>query len=208
MIFQNFRTGMLEVNCYILACEVSHKGFVIDPGGDTETIIAFLEQNSIKPKYIILTHGHWDHIGGVRAIKDKYDSSIALHKDDNWLYSQASEVAEIFGFEMETPPPIDEFLQDNASLEAGELQMKVIHTPGHSQGSVCLSVKKMLFTGDLLFAGGVGRTDLPGGDERLLKDSIRNKILILPEDIIVYPGHGKATTIHDEKQNNAFLSLD
>jgi hydroxyacylglutathione hydrolase len=199
MRFKKIVTGSLEVNCYILGCKKSNKGIVIDPGGDAETIITFLEEAKILPEHIILTHGHWDHIGGVKALKEKYGSSILLHKEDNWLYSRASEMAEIFGFDMETPPPIDRFLKDNESIVAGELSLKVLHTPGHSMGSICLLGKNMVFTRDLLFAGGIGRTDLPGGNDGLLKNSIRNRLFILSDDTVVYPGHGEETTIGNEK---------
>ena len=208
MILHTVVTGALEANCYILGCEETNKAAVIDPGEDAEKIISVIEENRLDPVYILLTHGHSDHIGAVRILREKYDAQILLHRDDERLYLSAPAYAEIFGLEMEKPPALDRYIEAEEKIRVGGFDLIVLHTPGHTMGSVCFLGKKEVFTGDLIFAGGVGRTDLPGGNGEMLRDSINRKIFTLPESTIIYPGHGPSTTVFAEKRDNPILASD
>ena len=206
MIVHAIATGPLKVNCYIVGCEETGKAAVIDPGGDSDKIISILEENKLTPIYILLTHGHWDHIDAVGALKERYGAEIGLHRGDEILYLGAEQTAVLFGFSMQAPPPVDLFLKDGDMLQRGEISLKVVHTPGHSQGSVCFVCDGVVFTGDLIFAGAVGRTDFPGGDSEKLYDSINNRIFTLPDDTRLYPGHGPVTTVLSEKCRETFYT--
>ena len=208
MILHTVVTGPLEANCYILGCEETNKASMIDPGGDADKIISAIDERGLCPVHILLTHGHCDHIGAAGILKEKYDARIALHKDDEELYLSAPLHAKFFGFEMEAPPPVDHFLEDGEKIRVGGFHLAVVHTPGHSMGSVCFLGKNEAFTGDLIFSGAVGRTDLPGGDDEMLNDSINGKILTLLDDTLIYPGHGLATTVFDEKRRYPFCMDD
>jgi len=203
MILHTVVTGPLEVNCYLVGCEKTNKAAVIDPGGNAERIISVIDDNKLDPSHILLTHGHWDHIGAVGILKRKYGAAVFLHEDDKRLYANACQQAQLFGFEIDTPPPVDHFLKGGDNIQIGALDLRVIHTPGHSMGSVCFLGESEIFTGDLVFAGAFGRTDLPGGNSELLRDSIKSKILVLPCRTIIYPGHGTPTTVFDEKSGNS-----
>ncbi len=202
MILHTVVAGPLEVNCYILGCEKTNKAAVIDPGGDAERIISVIDNSKLDPSHILLTHGHWDHIGAVAILKSKYGAAILLHEDDEKLYANARQQAQLFGFEIDTPPPVDHFLKGGDKIRVGGFDLEVIHTPGHSMGSVCFLRENEIFTGDLIFAGAVGRTDIPGGDGEMLRDSIRREMLVLPYHTMIYPGHGPATTVFDERSGN------
>ncbi len=208
MILHTVVTGFLEANCYILGCEETNKAVVIDPGEDGDTIILVIEENRLNPVYILLTHGHSDHIGAVRILREKYDSRILLHKDDERLYLSAPAYAEFFGFEMDKPPPLDGYIEAEKKIRIDGFDLTVLHTPGHTMGSVCFLGESEVFTGDLIFSGGVGRTDLPGGNGEMLYDSIMRKIFTLPDNTIIYPGHGPSTTVFDEKRNNPIRAGD
>jgi glyoxylase-like metal-dependent hydrolase (beta-lactamase superfamily II) len=207
MILHTVVTGPLEVNCYLVGCEKTNRTAVIDPGGDAERIISVIDDNKLKPSHILLTHGHWDHIGAVGALKRKYGAAISLHEDDRRLYANACQQARFFGFEIDSPPPVDQSLKDGDSILIGMLDLRVIHTPGHSMGSVCFLGENEIFTGDLVFAGAFGRTDIPGGNTQLLRDSVEGKIFVLPCNTIIYPGHGRRTTVSDEKSGNSIWRL-
>ncbi len=205
MIIRTLAVGPLDVNCYILGCESTHEAAVIDPGGGAESIIASLAADGLKLTHILLTHGHWDHVGAVAELKKRFDPRICLHKADEEIYCDAPEHAAMFGFQAAHPPPVDHFLDNGGSLHVGDLEITVFHTPGHTPGSVCFLTRGKVFSGDLLFKCSIGRTDLPGGDLDTLLKSIREVVFALPDDTPVLPGHGPGTTVSDEKTLNPFL---
>lgn len=205
MFFKTLPTGPLEVNCYIIGCEVSRKAAVIDPGGDAGTILEILGQHELTLDMIINTHGHFDHIGGNRHLLEVTAAKLMIHENDLSLMMKAGTHAALYGLSVEPSPAPDRLLRDGDQLSLGELNLMVIHTPGHSPGGICLLLDDYLLVGDTLFAGSIGRTDLPGGNHQQLLHSIRDKLLILSDVTRVYPGHGPMTTIGREKQHNPFL---
>ncbi|MFU0801146.1 MAG: MBL fold metallo-hydrolase [Xylanivirga thermophila] len=198
--------GIFDANCYILFCKKTLEAAVIDPGGEGESILKQILDNNLKLKYILITHGHFDHIGAVKYLKAKTRAKVLIHGDDapnlmdvykNLSYSMGNECIQI---------KPDMMLQDGDELSIGDIKAKVLYTPGHSPGGICILIPdKAIFTGDTLFAGSIGRTDFVGGDQDLLINSIEQKLMVLDDDIIVYPGHGGVTTIGKERQNNSFI---
>lgn len=206
MILDTLPTGPLEVNCYIIGCEETKKAAVIDPGGDVDRILQLLNKHELKAVMVINTHGHFDHVGGNRELLDATGAELIIHRDDCPILERAGEHAAAYGLRAESSPAPTRELSGGETIELGNLSLQVIHTPGHSPGGVCLYVNDTLLVGDTLFAGSIGRTDLPGGDHQLLINGIKEKLLPLPEATKVYPGHGPMTTIGQEKQYNPFLS--
>ena len=185
--------GELQTNCYIVSTP-SGEGIVIDPGDEEIEILNYIENNKLNIKYIINTHSHPDHIKGDLYIKERTKAPILIHKNDSKMFSTF--LGDFF----------DKYLEDGDIVSVGNLEIKVMHTPGHSKGSICLLLDNTVFTGDTLFADGVGRTDLPGGSHDELIESINNKLLILDDDYKIYPGHGGNSTIGHERKHNPFLS--
>lgn len=207
MFFEKIVAGQLEANCYILGDDKTGEAVVIDPGGDAFEIIEAIKNNKLTILAIINTHGHIDHTFGNKALKEYSKSPVLIHEDDSeMLTSSFHNLSDFLGYEISVIPP-DRFLKDNEIIKVGSFELKVIHTPGHTQGCVSLECvgKGILFTGDTLFAGGIGRTDLPGGDGRKILSSISKRLLIYPENTIIYPGHGPSSTIGKEKKYNPFL---
>ena len=184
----NLIVGELEVNCYLVGDREKNEWLVIDPGGDEEKILEAIEKRKADIKFIINTHGHPDHTGANNIIKKETGAPLYIHKEDASLLSKP-----------------DHFLKEGDILPLGDTSLKVIHTPGHTRGGICLLAPEALFSGDTLFAGSIGRTDLPGGSLPVLLRSIRDKLFSLPENTKVYPGHGPQTTIGEEKRSNPFL---
>jgi len=203
MFFKCIPKGMFASNCYIVGD--SAEGVIIDAGVDPGEIIPVLDKNNIRLKYIILTHGHIDHICFLDGIRAKTGALAMIHKDDaEALSNSLCNGSALFG-SGQTFKAADRLLQDREILEAGGMKFEIIHTPGHSPGSICIKTGNILFTGDTLFRLSVGRTDLGNGSHEQLMRSIKNKILTLDTATTVYPGHGASTTIGFERSNNPFL---
>lgn len=212
MFVKTFPVGSFQCNCTILGDETTGEAVVIDPGDEAPRILAELEKKSLHVKYILHTHAHLDHIGATRLVQEKTGGKIGLHKEDLFLYENIAMQGQFLGLRIDPQvPPVDHYLEHADVLEWGGTQTKVFHTPGHTPGSItfhlpqCVGGKDMLFAGDTLFMGSIGRTDLWGGDYDLILDSIKTKILTLKEDTVVICGHGPNTTIGQEKKFNPFL---
>jgi glyoxylase-like metal-dependent hydrolase (beta-lactamase superfamily II) len=203
--------GPFFKNGFIVACQRTRRGVLIDPGDEVEGLLAFAARERIVLEHILLTHAHVDHVSGVAAAKRSLGVSVYLHRDDLFLYEQAAQHGAMFGMQVEQPPPVDEFYTPNQSIAFGDLEARPHHTPGHCPGGVCLEVAEQgtpgrdLFVGDTLFSGSIGRTDLPGGDYATLIRSIRTVLFGFGDSARVYPGHGPTTTIGQERRTNPFL---
>ncbi|MEM4939407.1 MAG: MBL fold metallo-hydrolase [Nitrososphaerota archaeon] len=198
--------GRLLSNSYLLYDPELGDGIIIDAGDDAEKIIKIVDERGVEVKGIYLTHGHFDHVLGVRDLKEDLGCGFYIHEGDAAILSQAPADAKYFlDVEVDPPPEPDEWIFDGQILRVGDHNVRVIHTPGHTPGSVCYLAEEMIFTGDTLFAGSIGRTDLPGGSLQSLLSSISAKILSLPDHYAVYPGHGPSSTIGAEKMLNPFL---
>lgn len=205
MTIDTIIVGPLEVNCYILACATG-EAVVIDPGDDAEIILQRITSKKLTVRHILLTHGHFDHIGATAALKKATGAPVHVHRDDLGLIHEASAHAAFFGLPVSEPFTIDSFIADGDEIIWGSLTAKVLTTPGHSRGSVCYLTDRDVFVGDTLFSRGIGRTDLFGGSHQQLLQSIQEKLFTLPEDVNVYSGHGPKTTIGREKKYNPFIA--
>ena len=205
MILQTLLVGPLGVNCYILGDENTREAMVIDPGGNARDILHALEQNRLKVSAIVNTHAHFDHVLALNDIRAATHAPFLLHAAEVPILAAAERSAGSFGMHVTQPQPPDRLLNDGDEVTAGAITLKVLHTPGHTPGGICLWQDNQVFVGDTLFQGSIGRTDFPGGDYATLMQSIRDKLLPLAEDTVVYPGHGPSTTIGEEKQLNPFV---
>lgn len=197
--------GALETNCYLVYCEKTLECAVVDPGADPEKIFYAIADKHLKPVTLINTHGHVDHIGANKDIKDRFDVPLLIHEEDVLLLQNAllSEIAFLLGAQASPDP--DSFLREGDEIRFGESRLQVLHTPGHSPGSVSLKGEGLLLSGDTLFCGGVGRTDLPGGSWDELVRSIQERIFTLDGQTRVYPGHGPSTSVDQEKNANPYV---
>ncbi|MBC7764873.1 MAG: MBL fold metallo-hydrolase [Hyphomonadaceae bacterium] len=197
--------GAYQANCYIIADEQTLEAMIIDPGGQPKKIIEVLEKNHYHVKYIVVTHGHGDHIGACDAIRDLTKAPLLVHAEDAHMLTD--EKANLSGFVGQSfaAKAADKTLVDGEQLSVGKQIFTVIHTPGHTAGGICLYTEGHVFTGDTLFLESIGRSDFPGGDEGALIDNIKNKLFTLPEQTVVYPGHGGKTTIAREKIHNPIV---
>jgi len=209
MIQKTFTVGPLQCNCTILACERTLEAVLIDPGDEPQKIIEHLDRLGVAVKYLLHTHAHFDHIGGTQGVRAHTSAPVCLHSGDQMIYEMLPQQGKMFGMNFDPAPPIEKFLVDEETLRFGDHEIQVIHTPGHSPGGVCFKLtggEETLFSGDSLFQGSIGRTDLWGGDYEQLITSIKKRLLVLDDDIRVFPGHGPSTLIGKEKRNNPFLS--
>ena len=209
MIVKMFTVGMLMTNCYLVGCEEKRKAVVIDPGFDgvkeAEKIMKSVDKEKLHVKYIVNTHGHSDHISGNRVLKEMTGALILIHElDAPMLVSSEKNFSYIYG-EKATSPPADKLLREGDIINVGNVKLKVIHTPGHSKGGISLLCDDIVFTGDTLFAGSIGRTDFPDASYKEIMNSITQKLSVLPDNLKVYPGHGPTSTIGEEKRSNPFL---
>lgn len=205
MILQKLCVGELSTNCYILGDEKTNEGVVIDPGGDFDLIDENIEKLNLKIKYIILTHGHIDHIKALVPLKKKTKAKVLIHKEDLPILSDPTyNLSQFIGEDSSFSEP-DLLLKDGDTIEFGKVKLLVLHTPGHTPGSISLYTDNLLFTGDTLFCEGMGRTDLPGASYEKLFSSIKQKLFTKPDDTEVFPGHGPSTTIGWEKKNNPWI---
>ncbi len=204
MILKTLPVGPFAANCYIYASETTATGIIIDPGDEADVILQNVSALGLTIKHIILTHGHIDHVGALKETKEATGAEIDIHSEDTTALSRDL-VSRMFGLSYPKPPPPDCRLSDGDTISFADTSLKVVHTPGHSPGSICLLTNKLIFSGDTLFCGGIGRSDLPGGDYRKLMHSLRTRLLALPDDTRVYPGHGPSTTIGQERRQNPFL---
>lgn len=208
MRYDTLSVGPLETNCYILYNDSEKECIVVDPGFEPQSIIDRIESLTKIPMYAILTHTHFDHIGALRDLKERYENmKILLHPLEKDLLLKQSDFARFFGMRIKKPPPADGLLDDGDKVRLGEEILDVLYTPGHSIGSISLLNQRDRFVivGDLLFMGSIGRTDFPGGSFEEIKRSIQNKIYTLPDDFIVLPGHGERTEVGVEKRENQFV---
>ena len=198
--------GALETNCYLVYCEETRACAVIDPGADPEKIILAIADLELKPAVVLNTHGHVDHIGGNSDIVRKYAVPLAMHDADTGMLQVSDYIELSLLLGAKNSPPPDRLLAEGDEVAFGRASLRVVHIPGHTPGSIGFVAGGVLFSGDTLFCGGVGRTDLPGGSWKDLERSIRERILTLPEETIVLPGHGPWTTVEQERNSNPFLT--
>ena len=205
LLVHQLSVGPLQVNCFVVACQKTREAMVIDPGEDGPRILQLAESNGYQVKQIVNTHGHFDHIGANQPVKEATGAVLMMHEADLPLLQNARNHAQAYGLTVSPSPDPDKFLNEGDVFSVGEQSFSVFHVPGHSPGSICLLSDGHLFVGDVLFAGSIGRTDLPGGDFDALVEGVREKLFRLPADTIVHPGHGPDTTIGREKQMNPFV---
>jgi glyoxylase-like metal-dependent hydrolase (beta-lactamase superfamily II) len=211
MMVESRAVAPFHKNGFVVACEETRQAVLIDPGDEVDELLAIVRERSLSVGHILVTHGHMDHVAGITAARRATAAPVALHRDDVFLYETAVQQGRMFGYEVVQPEPPDIFLEPNMRIRCGSLEIEVVHTPGHSPGGVCFLVAPAgsraieVFAGDTLFAGSIGRTDLPRGDYKTLMASIRDRLMTLPDDLPVHPGHGPSTTIGAERRSNPFL---
>ena len=203
--YESVVVGPLETNCYLIHCSETSECAIVDPGAEASKILRLIASKELRPVILLNTHGHIDHIGANKEIKERFDIPLFIHRHDEPMLKsvQQSELSFILGAQ-DSPAP-DKYLEDGQTIQVGQSSLKVIHTPGHSPGSVIFLGDGFLLSGDTLFFGGVGRTDLPGGSWPELVDSIKTKILTMPDEMPVLPGHGPFTSVGQEKRSNPFI---
>lgn len=204
MIIERLEVGSFAANCYIVGDKIGGQGMIIDPGDETDKIISMTGKLELDIKHILLTHGHIDHAGALAEVKEATGAAIAIHTDDEVTLKDRS-LSIMLGIPYRTLPDIDRLLEDGDVISVGRLNFTVIHTPGHTPGGICLLGDGVVFTGDTLFWGSIGRGDFPGGSHEQLIDSIKSRLMVLDDGIKVYPGHGPETTIGAERRGNPFI---
>ncbi len=207
MIHEILAVGPLQCNCSVIGDEASREGMVIDPGDDIDDVLALIRKHNLQIKQIVITHAHIDHVGGAMKLRAATGAPILLNQNDSALLRMLDMQAAWIGMRAPGNVEIDHSVGNADVVKAGSLAATVLHTPGHTEGSVCLyfPAEKKLIAGDTLFAGSIGRTDLPGGSFEKIIDSLHEKVLALPDETVVVPGHGPLTTIGEERESNPFL---
>jgi glyoxylase-like metal-dependent hydrolase (beta-lactamase superfamily II) len=205
MIVETVVVGPFGVNCYILGCEQTSGAAIIDPGAEEDDILTKVEEMHLRVESVLITHGHIDHIGGVSGIKERTGARVYMHQADKDLIDIAPLQARLFGLTRPQPFTVDTFVEDGDTITIGRMTLDVLETPGHSPGGISFSAADSVFSGDALFYESIGRTDLPGGSLDQLARSIKGKLFNLPDNTVVYPGHGPATSIAHEKKFNPFM---
>ena len=208
MIIKMLPVGPIMANCFIVGCKETSEAAVVDPGDEADKIMQSVADLGLNVKTIINTHGHFDHVSANKGIHAATNAPILIHALDAPMLEQISASAANWGLSAEDSPPPDRTISDGDTITFGQIELKVIHTPGHTQGGVSLFADGHVFVGDTLFAGSIGRTDFPGGDFATLKSSIQNKLFSLADDVRVYTGHGPETTIGHERQHNPFVGVN
>jgi glyoxylase-like metal-dependent hydrolase (beta-lactamase superfamily II) len=208
MLHEIFPVGPLQCNCSVIADETTHEAMVIDPGDNIDRVLAILQKHQLTLKQIVITHGHIDHVGGAMKLKAATGAPILINKNDAPQLAMLDIQASWLGMQSPGAVTIDDSLEDAQQLKTGGIIATVMHTPGHTEGSTCLlfPAEKKLIAGDTLFAGSIGRTDLPGGNFDKIMHSLHDRVLALPDETVVVPGHGSLTTIGEERESNPFLT--
>jgi glyoxylase-like metal-dependent hydrolase (beta-lactamase superfamily II) len=205
ILLKKMVVGYFETNCYLVGCATTKEGVVIDPGGDPDAILRAIEEMNLNIGMIVNTHGHADHIAANREVKSSTGAELLIHERDScMLQNPVMNLSAAFSSAV-ISPPADRFLKEGETVRVGKILLNVVHTPGHTEGGISLVGAGIVFSGDTLFAGSVGRTDFPGGSFDLLVESIRTKLVCLPATTTVLPGHGPNTTVGEERENNPFL---
>lgn len=205
-IFQHLVVGPLQCNCYIVGDPETKEAIVIDPGDDADRLAESLAEKHLTVTAIVATHAHFDHVVAAERLRGLTGAPFYLHADDKPLLAWMQESGRLFlGMELPPPPEVDTEAREGDRLQVGSVNLEVVHTPGHSPGSISLITEGAVFSGDTLFAGSIGRTDLPGGDTQALLDAVKDKLFRLDGDLVVYPGHGPATTLGAEQETNPFV---
>ncbi|MBA3502113.1 MAG: MBL fold metallo-hydrolase [Myxococcota bacterium] len=205
LLRETFPAGPFECNCTVLACGDTKDAVIIDPGGEIERIAEIVAQYDLKVRAIIHTHAHLDHIYCTRDVKEAHGGAVCLHKGDAFLYDGFAMQAAMFGWKVRATTVVERWIEHGDEIEMGKRKLAVLHTPGHTPGSVCFEVEGLLFSGDTLFRRSIGRTDLPGGDSKLIQQSIRDRLYTRDPDTLVIPGHGPTTKLGDEAKANPFV---
>ena len=205
-MIESIVTPGMGVNCYLVSCDKTGKAILVDPGAGSKMISNWLKEKNKDVQYIVLTHGHWDHLGAVEDLRRELGVKVAIHKDDAAMLTDPKLNLSYYSGRNMALSPAEILLEDNQILKIGEMEVKVLHTPGHTPGGICLLTKDGLLSGDTLFSTSIGRTDFPNGDLNLLLKNIREKLMVLDDNLPVYPGHEEFTSIGREKKYNPYLN--
>jgi hydroxyacylglutathione hydrolase len=206
MNIESIPVSPFMTNCYIVSCPDTDEAAIIDAGDEPEKLLTYIDENNLKLKYLINTHAHLDHVAAVIDIQKERSVPFLLHPNEKTVLEGLNQSQQLFGLPNSEAPKVDQYIDKNSEIKLGNLVFKIIETPGHTPGGICLLTGNHLIAGDTLFAGSIGRTDLPGGDTNTLLNSIQNQLMSLDDDIIVYPGHGPSTSIGIERKSNPFIN--